>query len=369
MARRRVRRLLRSPPAGCYASAYTTLAEQNTVGGTFYDTELDLEKLLKAWKTLTTANFTGRVLRVGIQIGRKIVNATALCFGPGSVQIMGSRNSEHMRLLLHMINDRFLACGYPSEIKYISLDNKVAAGAFGFYVRLEELHMNIPKFLTYYCPSAFPGLVSVWNDPDATKCTMVVFENGKVQVLGIEDITIANERYKLLCIVAGQYKVDANIANQTNKSIQRDVCNRNRMQTLALMPAAIRGNAERKSMKLGNFLYEYLQLNRHREQDTAFQQGLEEFMRDKMLSKEERKAKKLAADQAAALVAASAPEPAPVDINQTLVTAVGAKRGRPANPNKPPKKQRVAIDPATGLPRQKRAYVRRAQPQPAPVGE
>ena len=360
---------MRSPPAGCYASAYTTLAEQNTVGGTFYDTELDLEKLLKAWKTLTTANFTGRVLRVGIQIGRKIVNATALCFGPGSVQIMGSRNSEHMRLLLHMINDRFLECGYRSEIKYISLDNKVAAGAFGFYVRLEELHMNIPKFLTYYCPSAFPGLVSVWNDPDATKCTMVVFENGKVQVLGIEDITIANERYKLLCIVAGQYKVDANIANQTNKSVQRDVCNRNRMQTLALMPAAIRGNAERKSMKLGNFLYEYLQLNRHRQQDTAYQQGLEEFMRDKLLSKEERKAKKEAEARAAALVALTAPstaieEHAPVptaplsSATTTTPPKTGAKRGRPPNPDKV-KRQRADADP-NAPPRQKRSYNRRA---------
>jgi TATA-box binding protein (TBP) (component of TFIID and TFIIIB) len=366
------------------------------VGGTFYDTELDLEKLLRAWKTLTVANFTGRVLRVGIQIGRKIVNATALCFGPGSVQIMGSRNSEHMRMLLHIINDRFLHHGYQSEIKYISLDNKVAAGAFGFYARLAELHMNIPKFLTFYCPRAFPGLVSVWNDPDATKCTMVVFENGKVQVLGIEDVAIANDRYRLLCIVAAQHKVDASVASQLNKSVQRDVCNRNCQQALAAVPAAIRGNAELRMMKASNHIYEYMRLNRHREQDTAYHQGLDEYMQDKLPGAKRGKKRAAAVADAdgnanaeleprkrlSAVDAAPASTPRPKRSHKRATTAnapeqdqnrepVGAaqKRShkRTADATAEPRK-RPAVDPAQPAPapsKPKRSYKRRTVAQPA----
>jgi TATA-box binding protein (TBP) (component of TFIID and TFIIIB) len=272
LAAERIERHLHSPPAGAYASAYSLLVEENSVGGTNMGCRLDLRAMLEAFPEVVIKKFTGLIVRVGVQIGAATVEATALCFEPGSIVIIGARNSEHMRLTMDTLADLLRACGHDVRMSYISLDNKVAGGALGFFVRLEMLHDQLPGFETVYEPLLFPGVVCLYIQPDGPPCTMVVFENGKVQVLGIDDVAVAQERFIVLCTLASQFAADGNTARQDNKSKERDMRNRN--QQAGRLRG--RGGGLKRGMKAAREISEYLAQNRHLAHDTRFHQQARE---------------------------------------------------------------------------------------------
>jgi len=267
LAVERVARHLHSPPAGAYASSFSVLVEENSVGGANMGCRLDMRAMLEAFPEVVIKKFTGLIVRVCVPIGSVAVEATALCFEPGSIVIIGARNSEHMRLVMHTMADLLRAYGHDVCMSYISLDNKVAGGAFGTHVRLEMLHGQLPGFDTVYEPLFFPGVVCMYIQPDGPPCTMVVFENGKVQVLGIDDVSVAQERFILLCTMGSRFAADANTARQDNKSKERDMRNRNQ-QALQNGEAAVVG--ARHGMKAVREISAYLAQNRHRADDTTF---------------------------------------------------------------------------------------------------
>ena len=275
LAAERVALHLHSPPAGAYASAYSLLVEENSVGGTNMGCRLDLRAMLEAFPEVVIKKFTGLIVRVGVQIGASTVEATALCFEPGSIVIIGARNSEHMRLTMDTLADLLRACGHDVRMSYISLDNKVAGGALGFFVRLEMLHDQLPGFETVYEPLLFPGVVCLYIQPDGPPCTMVVFENGKVQVLGIDDVAVAQERFIVLCTLASQFAADGNTARQDNKSKERDMRNRNQ-QAGRLRGRGRGGGGIKRGMKAAREIGDYLAQNRHLAHDTRFHQQARE---------------------------------------------------------------------------------------------
>jgi len=277
LAAERIERLLHSPPAGSYASSYSLLVEENSVGGTNMGCRLDLRAMLEAFPEVVIKKFTGLIVRVGVQIGSATVEATALCFEPGSIVVIGARNSEHMRLTMDTLADLLRACGHDVRMSYISLDNKVAGGALGFFVRLEMLHGQLPGFETVYEPLLFPGVVCLCIQHDGPPCTMVVFENGKVQVLGIDDVAMAQELFIVLCTLASPFAADGNTVRQDNKSKERDMRNRN--QQAGRLRGRGRGGGGggiKRGMKAAREIGDYLAQNRHLAHDTRFHQQARE---------------------------------------------------------------------------------------------
>ena len=281
-----VRQFLHSPPAGPYASEFKLLNGENTVGGAtlcFYMGEAPLSQM---FPVVTTKNFTGRIIQLAIPIGGKPVFATALCFQPGAIEIIGARNKEHVRIVIHLLADLFARHGHPIRLCYISVDNKVAAGSFGFHVGLEMLDDNLENFVTAYDPELFPGIVCIWvGDDGGDPCTIVAFENGKARALGIDNMTQAQARYYDLCMSARPHKVDSNISRQDNKSRERTTRNNNQK----LLRASGRGKAAgsiNQGVKLGKGINDFIKKNPELRKDPQFKAKVREQMavlvRDKL---------------------------------------------------------------------------------------
>lgn len=204
-AHARVAALLRSPPAGPYASNVVMLRETNNVGGSNINMPLPLD-LQKRIFGVTCKDFTGnaRQLAIGTDPACQ-AGATALFFAPGSIQIMGARNKNVVAIIMHRICALLREWGHAPFILYMSIDNLVARGHVGFKIDLTRAHNALPGFATSYAPQSFPGLVCTYQDT-VRVVTFVMFKTGSVTALGIQDPRPVNAIYMQLLGMARQFE-------------------------------------------------------------------------------------------------------------------------------------------------------------------
>ena len=225
-AHRHVARALHSPAAGSFASQFAVLCEQNNVGGANLGLPLTLEIKRSLFYT-TCKDFTGEIRQLGVgRDPRYEVSATGLFFTPGSVQIMGARSDDAVRIMIHKICQVLRENGHSPSILFLSIDNKVASGLLGCNIHLERLHRNLPGFSTVYEPDKFPGIICTYQ-AEGRVVTFMVFENGKVMGLGIQDMLVANAIYIRLLAMVREFRAEENVEQRRNKSAERIARQRN----------------------------------------------------------------------------------------------------------------------------------------------
>lgn len=207
-------------PAGPFAGAIRVLAEVNNVGGANIGLELD-KPMLRQVMYVTTKRFTGSSRQLGCgELPDYQINATALHFKPGSVEIIGAPSAPAVRLFIHELVRRLRRHGYTPRICWMSIDNKVVTGYVGQCVALERIEGRLPGFETEYAPGSFPGMICTHQHVDGD-LTFMLFEDGKVVALGIRDMRQANELYLRFLAMMPGYGTDFVSKTQTNKSQER----------------------------------------------------------------------------------------------------------------------------------------------------
>jgi len=203
-ARARVARLLRSPPAGPYASNISLVIETNNVGGSFLGMPLP-PSLQSSLFNVTRKDFTGTIRQLALGYTPEYtIMSTTLFFTTGSVQVMGARSADAIRLVIHHICAVLRANGHRPYIRYMSIDNKVVVANLGFHVDLKQMNGQLHGFATTLTP-AFPGLVCTYQSENRV-VTFMVFSSGSVMVLGIQDLTVVNKIYFRLVAMASQFR-------------------------------------------------------------------------------------------------------------------------------------------------------------------
>lgn len=207
-------------PAGPYAGDIRVLMEVNNVGGANIGMTLTAE-VQRAVMQVTVKEFTGNIRQLASGENPEFAgHATGLFFRPGSIEVMGARSPDLVRLLIHQICRRLREFGYSPSIVFMSIDNRVTTGNLGSYVALERVNDNLPGFSTKYDPTCFPGVICTYTDTHKV-VTFLVFENGKVMGLGINDLYTANLIYLTLVAVIQRYRADSSLEHQRNKSFER----------------------------------------------------------------------------------------------------------------------------------------------------
>jgi TATA-box binding protein (TBP) (component of TFIID and TFIIIB) len=214
-ARARVAALLRSPPAGPFASNVSAIVETNNVGGSHVGMELPIGLQTRLFR-VTQKDFTGTIRQLALGYDpRYTVDATALFFTPGSVQIMGARSADAIRLFIHHICAVLRADGHAPRVQYTSIDNKVVKVRIGFCLDLQRMNGQLHGFATTLSPK-FPGLVCTYQSENRI-VTFSVFDTGKVMMLGIQDMMLINKIYMRLMAMATQFRVAARAAGSSGR--------------------------------------------------------------------------------------------------------------------------------------------------------
>lgn len=263
-------RLLHSPPAGCYASAIRVLKEENNVGGCNVGMPLPIAVQRRVF-CVTQKNFTGTISQLSLGVDPTYqVRATALFFNTGSAEVIGARSADCMRMFNHRLVERLHEAGYTNaRLQFLSLDNKVASGHIGYPVALERVHNNLPSFQTHYMPAKFPGCICAYHDnARGIFITMLVFEEGKVMALGIEDIEAANCVFISLVTMCAQFRIPPGAIRQRHKSSERVARLENEQAQGGGRGAFARAKA------IGKRVTQFLDSNRGRLGDTEFQTTL-----------------------------------------------------------------------------------------------
>jgi TATA-box binding protein (TBP) (component of TFIID and TFIIIB) len=263
---------LHSPDAGCLASNNRVAMMCNTVGGTNIHVRLSQSTMNMMFLSTTRRHFTGIICRPALNSGPSLAEFTVLGFGPGSFQIMGARNKimllQGMWTLIFWYREK----GLPAKPVYVSIDNNVARGDVGHDVDLAAMNGKVPGFLSAYCPARFPGLVlgrQVDTADGVRLATMTLFPNGRTMILGISDKEAANMGYFEVCQIARQYRVDSNSSRVGQLGRDRTTSfenerNRSEKQNKKEMKATV---------KLADFIFDFLTRNRHRAGDTDFERN------------------------------------------------------------------------------------------------
>lgn len=248
--------------AGVYAGDVPLLRVENNVGGTRFCVRLP-RATQKRLFTLTCKNFHGTCTRIGLseELAGQSAHGSALIFEPGSVQVVGAPSMHMLRLLLHRIGDVLRNDGMRPHMLFVSIDNRVATGNFGFPIALERMHGCIPDFLTSYYPNKFPGLICI-HQPDGQQFVMMLFESGKATALGLPSPRIANEIFLRMMCIASANKINASVAQQKRKSKER-------MARMTGETNAREVDSTRESRRIagakriGKAIAEYMEKNKH----------------------------------------------------------------------------------------------------------
>lgn len=261
-ARAHVAAALRSPAAGPFASEFAVLCEQNNVGGANLGLLLTPE-IKRGIFCTTCKDFTGEIRQLAVGFSpRYEVSATGLFFTPGSVQIMGARSDDAVRLMIHKICQVLRAHGHAPRILFLSVDNKVASGLLGCSIHLEWLHRNLPGFSTVYDPDKFPGIICTYQDAGRV-VTFMVFENGKVMGLGIQDMVVANSIYIQLLAMVREFRAKASVEPRRNKSTERIARQLN-------VDRRAGASSVKRATSIARAVQAMLEENQERANDTAF---------------------------------------------------------------------------------------------------
>lgn len=264
-AQRVVAQYFRSPPAGPYASDAPVLKGENNVGGANIGIPLP-QAVQRELLEVTEKDFTGNIRQ--LQVGENpqyAGNATSLTFNTGSIEVMGARSPDLVRIVIHKLCEHFERCGLEPDICYMSIDNKVTSGSLGYCVAMERMHRSLPGFETMYVPEDFPGIVCTYQHPNRRVVTFLVFEKGRVMALGIEDMYEASEIFLRLRMMCKDFERDATSIQARNASAER--CARLMNEERKRGPG--RGVMAR-SKKIDNAVKEFLEENRDRMDDTDF---------------------------------------------------------------------------------------------------
>lgn len=220
-ATRVVAQLFHSPPAGPYASSSPVLKGENNVGGANIGIDLP-RSVQRDVLEVTEKDFTGLIRQ--LQVGENpdyCGNATSLTFNTGSIEIMGARSADLVRLVIHLLCERFEGRGLRPDICYMSIDNKVTSGSLGYCVAMERVHKSLSGFETMYEPDSFPGIICTYKDPVKRVVTFLVFERGSAMALGIDDMYEASEIFMRLRMMCKDFQRDPASIQQRNASAER----------------------------------------------------------------------------------------------------------------------------------------------------
>ena len=323
---------LHSPAAGRLASNRMEMRTANTVGGISIGVPMDAEATNRNFLANAKKDFTGRICQLSAGNGSDVLYVSALIFVPGSIQFMGARTADAIRITAHEMVGRLRRNGLPAEIRHFSIDNRVMTSSLEITVDLAGLHMNMPGYLTSYCPDLFPGLVCGSLSEDVV--TFMIFEGGKVMALGVNDVERIKEKFWEIYAMAQCHKIDANVSKQSNKSHERSI------------RKASRGKpSDKENTIVADTMKAFIAQHRGQMHDTEFSQRMQD-----MVNEEIRKA-----------IAANREKKKKED--QDLLEAEAlAKDGLPAPATKAKKRAGAAPGPA-----RKRVYKPRQKKKAAPV--
>jgi TATA-box binding protein (TBP) (component of TFIID and TFIIIB) len=212
---------LRAAPAGCFGKQITGLKEANIVGGMHVGIRLTREAL-RPVIPLTNKEFNGSSIGMSFRCGpcrEDIYTGTASVFPPGSVQLVGAQNIPVFKIILHKFLQLLRANGFNGTMLNFSVDNIVSTGNFNFSVALHQM-MIVPRFSVCYLPEDFPGLVCT-SLHARNPVIALIFEGGRVMVLGITCMKAAMEQYLALRTVAELNKMPESVKLQRGKSLER----------------------------------------------------------------------------------------------------------------------------------------------------
>lgn len=255
----------RSPPAGPYASDAPVLKGENNVGGANIGIPLP-QAVQRDVLEVTEKDFTGLIRQ--LQVGENpeyAGSATSLTFGTGSIEVMGARSADLVRIVIHKLCERFERHGLQPDICYMSIDNKVTSGSLGYCVAMERIHKSLPGFETMYVPEDFPGIVCTYQHPNRRVVTFLLFEKGRVMALGIEDMYEASEIFLRLRMMCKDFERDATSIQRKNASAER--CAR------LLNEERKRGSGKgvvARTKDIDKAVQQFLEENRDRMDDTDF---------------------------------------------------------------------------------------------------
>ncbi len=241
----------------------------NTVGGISIGHPMDAQATNANFLANAKKDFTGRIGQLSAGEGPDILYVSALIFVPGSIQFMGARTADAIRVTAHEMVGRLRRNGLPAEICHFSIDNRVMTSSLEITVDLAGLHMNMPGYLTSYCPDLFPGLVCGSLSEDVV--TFMIFEGGKVMALGVNDVERIKEKFWEIYAMAQRHKIDANVSKQSNKSHERSI------------RKASRGKpSDKENTIAADVMKGFIAKHRQRMQDTDFSQRMQELVNEEI---------------------------------------------------------------------------------------
>lgn len=251
------------------ASNRMEMRTANTVGGISIGHPMDAEATNANFMANAKKDFTGRIGQLAVGEGADILYVSALIFVPGSIQFMGARTADGIRITAQEMVGRLRRNGLPAEIKHFSIDNRVMTSSLGITVDLAGLDMNMPGYLTSYSPDLFPGLVCGSLSDDVV--TFMIFEGGKVMALGVNDVERIKEKFWEIYAMAQRHKIDANVSKQSNKSHERSI------------RKASRGKpSDKENTIAADVMKGFISKHRQRMQDTEFSQQMQEMVNEEI---------------------------------------------------------------------------------------
>jgi transcription initiation factor TFIID TATA-box-binding protein len=152
----------------------------NVVCGMDLNCQLDLSHIAKSARNAVYRpnRFPAVVLRI------REPKATALVFGKGRMQVLGTKNVGDAKLASRKFMKMIEKMGFNARITDFTVQNIVGNADCKMVLRLEGLllHCRQNKVATVtYEPELFPGLILKIDNP---KMTLLVFAKGKVVFLG-----------------------------------------------------------------------------------------------------------------------------------------------------------------------------------------
>ncbi len=260
-----IERSLHSPAAGRLASGRMDMRVANTVGGIGIGVLMDAQVTGQNILANAKKDFTGIICQMSAGQGADVLYVSALIFVPGSIQFMGARTADAIRLAAHELIGHLRRNRIMAHIMHFSIDNRVMTSSLEFSVDLAALHGNMPGYLTSYCPDLFPGLVCGSLTEDVV--TFMIFEGGKVMALGVNDVERIKDKFWEIYAIAQQHKIDQNVSKQSNKSHDRSIRKASRGR-----PSNKEGDLVAKVMK------DFISRHREQMQDTAFSMRIQEVV-------------------------------------------------------------------------------------------
>lgn len=154
----------------------------NVVAGADLCCIIDLMKVQQLCRNATynPKRFPAVIMRI------KEPKATALVFGKGKIQILGTKSVDDARLAGRRFARILRKVGFNTRFENFNVQNVVASVDTKMAIRLEGIAAN-PDHYQYarYEPELFPGLCYRVESP---KVTFLVFSTGKVVAVGARSV-------------------------------------------------------------------------------------------------------------------------------------------------------------------------------------